>query len=691
VHVEGSTAYVAAKYAGLQMIDVSDPTAPTLLGSFATDGYATDVQVVGSTAYVAVGDLHIIDVSDPAAPQQLMRSALPFDARAIQVVDGLVYVAGEDRLVVLRPVSLTLQGPLQGKVATTYTFTAESMGLAEDGDVTYTWQASEHDPVVHPNGGSSDEMTFSWNTPGNKTVTLSAEHGTERQVRSHTITIYRPPEQVHIQGPATAELSATIALSAIVTPTDALISSYIWEPAPLRGQGTPAASYQWGTPGTQVITLTAANGGGVVSSTHRLRVGEPPTAVQIHAPAQVVLGQHAVFTATATPAAAMVSRYRWEPAPLQGQGTDQATYHWNTPGTHVITLTAANFPPISTTHTITNMLAPLQAVHLDGSPVGVVNTPHHLHAQVTPPFATRPLTYTWQSDDHPPLVRQTDNVTASHILTWAMPGTQTVTLTVANAGNTITRTMQVYVTSSAAQSPPETVQPEGPATGEVEQSITITATVHPITATLPVSDTFYGPYALNAGGNGRAGGAAKVQRAQSSAQENVESDGFLQQQEVVTSSITSVPLVYIWQASGYPPVVRTAGISDTFAVTWAADGVKQVEVMVVNSGGRITQTHAILLGMRLQAVEIDGPATGEANRAYAFQATVVPTSATLLDYRWSPPPQAGQGTPKATYTWEDGGTKEVSLTASNHLGSITASREVEVTAWNNVYLPLVTQ
>jgi hypothetical protein len=65
VYVSGSTAYVVAGDFGLQIIDVSDPSAPAFLGSYDTPHWAYRVYVSGSTAYVAADDfgLQIIDVS----------------------------------------------------------------------------------------------------------------------------------------------------------------------------------------------------------------------------------------------------------------------------------------------------------------------------------------------------------------------------------------------------------------------------------------------------------------------------------------------------------------------------------------------------------------------------------------------------------------------------------------------------
>ncbi len=70
IALDGCYAYIA-DVSSLQIADVSDPTAPSLLGS-APMTYAQSVGVYDDYAYVASyvspGEVHIVDVSDPAAP-----------------------------------------------------------------------------------------------------------------------------------------------------------------------------------------------------------------------------------------------------------------------------------------------------------------------------------------------------------------------------------------------------------------------------------------------------------------------------------------------------------------------------------------------------------------------------------------------------------------------------------------------
>ena len=55
---------------GLEVIDISTPSAPTRVGGYDTAGNAFGVAVSGAYAYVADDDngLEVIDISNPGAP-----------------------------------------------------------------------------------------------------------------------------------------------------------------------------------------------------------------------------------------------------------------------------------------------------------------------------------------------------------------------------------------------------------------------------------------------------------------------------------------------------------------------------------------------------------------------------------------------------------------------------------------------
>ncbi len=77
--IAGSTAYVAETYKEgkdgglLEIVDVTNPSAPAILGSVALDGQPYSVQVQGDLAVVAcqTAGVAIIDIADPANPEML--------------------------------------------------------------------------------------------------------------------------------------------------------------------------------------------------------------------------------------------------------------------------------------------------------------------------------------------------------------------------------------------------------------------------------------------------------------------------------------------------------------------------------------------------------------------------------------------------------------------------------------------
>ncbi len=95
VAVADGRAYVACDYDGLEIVDVSDPAAPALLGSIDNWLKTLKVAVQGDLAFLAChGEgLRIVDVSDPAAPRELGGIVLGDDAFDVAVAGNLAYVA----------------------------------------------------------------------------------------------------------------------------------------------------------------------------------------------------------------------------------------------------------------------------------------------------------------------------------------------------------------------------------------------------------------------------------------------------------------------------------------------------------------------------------------------------------------------------------------------------------------------
>ena len=96
VELSDSMAYVATSMATgaswLQMVDISNPSAPIEAGTFPTLGVAQDVAVSDSVAYVAdrEGGLVVVDVSDPSKPRRRGFYRTQGNANQVTVCGGLV-------------------------------------------------------------------------------------------------------------------------------------------------------------------------------------------------------------------------------------------------------------------------------------------------------------------------------------------------------------------------------------------------------------------------------------------------------------------------------------------------------------------------------------------------------------------------------------------------------------------------
>ncbi len=107
VFVSGNLAFVAAEFAGLAIYDVTNPAAMTLVGSYKTAGLANDIFVLNGRAYISEGcpgvDIHnpcssfngieVVDVSVPASPALLGTYVSTGATNAVQVVGTTAYIA----------------------------------------------------------------------------------------------------------------------------------------------------------------------------------------------------------------------------------------------------------------------------------------------------------------------------------------------------------------------------------------------------------------------------------------------------------------------------------------------------------------------------------------------------------------------------------------------------------------------
>jgi hypothetical protein len=164
VYVSDNTAYVADGYGGIQIIDVSNPAAPTFLGSYDTPGEALSVYVSGNTAYVADFDsgLQIIDVSNPAAPTFLGSCDTPGYAWAVNVSGTTAYVADQFRGLQIIDVSNPTAPALLGS----YDTIGKSFGIFISGSTAYMADGYGDFQIIDVSNPTMPVLLGIYDTPG---------------------------------------------------------------------------------------------------------------------------------------------------------------------------------------------------------------------------------------------------------------------------------------------------------------------------------------------------------------------------------------------------------------------------------------------------------------------------------------------------------------------------------------------
>lgn len=96
VAVTNDHAYVSVVGHGLQIVDVSDPTHPTVVGEYGGGEYFKDVAASGAHVFVASFDgLHILDVTVPEAPVRIALWDIDGSVSAVDVSGIYVYFGGD--------------------------------------------------------------------------------------------------------------------------------------------------------------------------------------------------------------------------------------------------------------------------------------------------------------------------------------------------------------------------------------------------------------------------------------------------------------------------------------------------------------------------------------------------------------------------------------------------------------------
>ncbi len=211
VAIQGDYAYVAAAVAGLQVLDISDPSDPNIVshsgrnlyavclngnylygidnygliivdisdplqtevvGSISTEGDARDVQVFGNYAIIADGarfignrpygsTLVVIDISDPVNPEEVSVRRTPGDPQHVAVTEDYTFVVDRDGLQIY-----DLSNPANPEHIGSFETAGRAQDLAVDGNLVYVADYQNCLLVIDISDPTSPQETSSYETGG---------------------------------------------------------------------------------------------------------------------------------------------------------------------------------------------------------------------------------------------------------------------------------------------------------------------------------------------------------------------------------------------------------------------------------------------------------------------------------------------------------------------------------------------
>ncbi len=218
-----------------------------------------------------------------------------------------------------------------------------SLVVGEEG----TYEAGPFPPDASPpllydwsNGTAGLTTTYSWATPGEYTIVLTASNacplvtGTlDVLVSSECISL----SSAAIAGPVSLLVGEEGAYEATASPPDASSPQYSWS----NGMAGQTTTYSWATPGEYIVAVTASNACSLVTGTLDVLVSSECislTGITIDGPGRLTVGEEGLYVATPEPLTATNPTYLWS----SGDIGPVATLGWGTPGDYTVTVTATN-------------------------------------------------------------------------------------------------------------------------------------------------------------------------------------------------------------------------------------------------------------------------------------------------------------------------------------------------------------
>ncbi|MEA3308305.1 MAG: PKD domain-containing protein [Chloroflexota bacterium] len=264
-------------------------------------------------------------------------------------------------------------------------FTATVAPLTATLPITYHWQATGQFSTSHVISASADVLSFTWETTGTKTLTVTANNaGGVLVSATHTLTIAATPflslTTLALDGPAIGVVGSPYTFTAQAGPVDATVPlTYLWQATGQISRTEVVTTlchtlvFTWPVAGTQQLTVTATNGSPPLSATQRVTISVAPcvslTGVTLSGPAAGVTHTAQAFTARVKPESAQLPiTYTWQATGqpsvthVLSDSLDTTAFSWTLTGAQWVTVTANN--PCGALVTATHEIALVDALRV---------------------------------------------------------------------------------------------------------------------------------------------------------------------------------------------------------------------------------------------------------------------------------------------------------------------------------------
>jgi hypothetical protein len=150
--------------ATVEVVDISDPANPSLLGAYSTPGPAIAVHAVDDVALVADGDVQVVGIANPENPTLVSEVPLAGAVNALDVLSGVAYLAGPDLTLV------EASQPASPSIISIFPTEGEAMDVVVDGNDVYLASSEGGLVVVNVADRNNPQAKGAYDTRGPATA-----------------------------------------------------------------------------------------------------------------------------------------------------------------------------------------------------------------------------------------------------------------------------------------------------------------------------------------------------------------------------------------------------------------------------------------------------------------------------------------------------------------------------------------